>query len=68
MYEDCAFQMVDPKDGGSYTYYAKPDGALCAGRWKQNADGEWYYFGTDGYMVTGRYIDGWWIDADGVCR
>ncbi|MBO5609978.1 MAG: hypothetical protein J5929_06405 [Eubacterium sp.] len=31
-------------------------------------DGCWYYFNSSGYMVTSQYIDGWWIDADGVCR
>lgn len=31
-------------------------------------DGCWYYFDADGYMVTSQYVDGYWIDADGVCR
>ena len=31
-------------------------------------DGCWYYFNSNGYMVTNRYIDGYWIGADGVCR
>ena len=31
-------------------------------------DGCWYYFNSKGYMVTNRYIDGYWIGADGVCR
>ena len=31
-------------------------------------DGYWYYFDASGYMVTNQYVDGWWIDADGVCR
>ena len=30
-------------------------------------DGCWYYFNSKGYMVTNRYIDGYWIGADGVC-
>ena len=30
-------------------------------------DGYWYYFDASGYMVTNRYVDGWWISADGVC-
>ncbi|MBR0146348.1 MAG: bacterial Ig-like domain-containing protein [Eubacterium sp.] len=34
----------------------------------QKIDGKWYYFGADGYMVTSRYVDGYWIGADGVCR
>ena len=31
-------------------------------------DGCWYYFDGSGYMVSNQYVDGWWIDADGVCR
>ena len=42
-----------------------------SGWWPQNCwlkiDGYWYYFDASGYMVTNRYIDGWWIGADGVC-
>ena len=30
-------------------------------------DGYWYYFDASGYMVTNRYVDGYWIGADGVC-
>ena len=33
----------------------------------QKIDGYWYYFGSDGYMVSNCYIDGWWISSDGVC-
>lgn len=29
-------------------------------------NGNWYYFGSDGYMVTSQYVDGYWIGADGV--
>ena len=43
-----------------------------SGWWPQSSwlkiDGCWYYFDGSGYMVTSRYIDGWWIGADGVCR
>ena len=43
-----------------------------SGWWPQSSwlkiDGCWYYFDSSGYMVTSRYIDGWWIGADGVCR
>ena len=31
-------------------------------------DGNWYYFDASGYMVTNRYVDGWWIGADGICN
>ena len=29
-------------------------------------NGNWYYFGADGYMVSGEYREGCWIDYDGV--
>ncbi|MCR5227094.1 MAG: DUF6273 domain-containing protein [Eubacterium sp.] len=31
-------------------------------------DGCWYYFNSTGYMVTNKYIDGYWIGSDGVCQ
>ena len=30
-------------------------------------DGYWYYFDASGYMVTNKYVDGYWIGSDGVC-
>ena len=34
----------------------------------QKIDGSWYYFDGSGYTVTSRYIDGYWIGANGVCQ
>jgi len=31
-------------------------------------DGSCYYFGSDGYMATNQYVDGYWIGSDGVCQ
>ena len=42
------------------------EGWYAASCW-QKIDGYWYYFGSDGYMVTNQYVDGYWIGADGVC-
>ncbi|MCR5214986.1 MAG: hypothetical protein K6E10_11275 [Eubacterium sp.] len=43
-----------------------------SGWWPSNQwlkiDGNWYYFGGDGYMVTSIYVDGYWIGADGICQ
>lgn len=43
-----------------------------SGWWAQNCwqkiNGSWYYFGSDGYMVTSQYVDGYWIGSDGVCQ
>lgn len=38
--------------------------------WHQ-IDGKWYYFneasdGTKGRLMTDTYIDGWYVDKDGV--
>ena len=42
-----------------------------SGWWPANSwlkiDGCWYYFDGSGYMVTNRYVEGYWIGADGVC-
>ena len=34
----------------------------------QKIDGKWYFFQKSGYMATLRYIEEWWVDADGVCQ
>lgn len=31
-------------------------------------DGKWYYFDQSGYMVTSQYVDGYWINSEGVCE
>lgn len=42
-----------------------------SGWWPSNSwlkiNGCWYYFDASGYMVTNKYIDGYWIGSDGVC-
>ena len=30
-------------------------------------NGYCYYFGSDGYMVTNQYVDGYWVGSDGAC-
>lgn len=34
----------------------------------QKINGNWYYFDYDGYMVTNKNIDRYWIGADGICQ
>ena len=31
-------------------------------------DGSCYYFGSDGYMATNQYVDGYWVGADGASQ
>lgn len=38
-----------------------------SGSWLK-INGGWYYFDSDGYMVTNKKIDGYWIGADGICQ
>ncbi len=72
-------QWYDAKGGTSY----KPKGSWkknSSGKWFedtsgwypkaqwQKIDGKWYYFGYDGYMASSEWIDGYWIDNDGVWR
>ena len=54
------------KIGGSTYYFIA--GMMKTNYWVMDANEDWYYFGSDGYMVTNRYIDGWWIGSDGVCN
>ncbi len=48
-------------------YFMDTSGWYPYGQW-QKINGSWYYFDGDGYMVTSRYIDGYWIGADGACN
>ena len=45
-------------------YYISDSGELSTG-WKE-IDGKWYYFASNGEMQTDRYIDGYYVGADGV--
>ena len=47
-------------------WYGDTLGWYAYSQWLK-VDGYWYYFDESGYMVTNRYVDGWWIGADGVC-
>lgn len=48
-------------------YYLKSDGSMAEG-WSQ-VDGNMYYFYPGyGYRATNTYIDGFWVDADGIWR
>ncbi len=55
------------KGNSSGWWYEDTSGWYPAGQWLK-VDGYWYYFGSDGYMVTSVYIDGYWIGSDGICQ
>ena len=48
-------------------YFMDTSGWYPYSQW-QKINGSWYYFDGSGYMVTSRYIEGYWIGADGVCN
>lgn len=48
----------------NYWYYLGYDGAMKTG-W-QLISGKWYYFNDGGMMVANEYIDGYWLDQNGV--
>ncbi len=48
-------------------WYEDSSGWWPESRWLK-VDGKWYYFGDKGYMLSNQYIDGWWVDENGVCE
>lgn len=48
-------------------WYGDSSGWYACNQWAK-INGYWYYFDGWGYMVTNKYIDGYWIGADGVCQ
>ena len=48
-------------------WFEDTSGWYASNQW-QKIDGSWYYFGGDGYMLTDTTIDGYYIDANGVCQ
>lgn len=52
------------KDGSSW-YYLGPDGFTIRGRW-MNINGADYYFEANGVMAADKWVDGWYLKADGA--
>lgn len=68
---ECGALIYDPtaswyNDSNGW-YFMDTSGWYPASEW-QKINGSWYYFDGSGYMVTSRYIDGYWIGSDGVCK
>ena len=51
-------------DGNGW-WFGDTSGWYAANQW-QKINGSWYYFDGSGYMVTNKYIDGYYLGADGV--
>ena len=48
-------------------YFVDTSGWYPYSQWTK-INSNWYYFDGNGYMVTSKYIDGYWIDSNGVCK
>lgn len=46
-------------------WYQNDDGTYPTSKWEQ-IDGNWYYFHPDGYMAYNTWIDGYYLNNDGV--
>ena len=54
------------KNDGTGWWFEDTSGWYPSGKW-QKIDGSWYYFDGSGYIVTNKYIDGYWLGSDGRC-
>ncbi len=48
-------------------WYEDTTGWYPYNQW-QKIDEKWYYFSSDGMMVTNKQVEGYWIGSDGVCQ
>ena len=46
-------------------WYALPGKSYLKKTWCK-IDGKWYYFGSDGYMAASEFVQGYWIDGNGI--
>ena len=46
-------------------WYSYSDGTYAKNQWVRSG-GKWYYFGSDGYMETSAYRQGYWLDKNGA--
>lgn len=63
------FYWKHETDGWKYVSDGKngnPGVKLINGWYK--IDGYWYYFDSKGYILTDQYVDGYWLDSNGVCQ
>lgn len=52
------------KSNGTGWWIEDSSGWYPTGTW-QKINGKWYYFHLSGYMASGEWIDGYWINSDG---
>ena len=47
-------------------FYVSGKGQYLKNGWKK-IDGNWYYFRQDGYMAANEWVQGYWLNKNGVC-
>ena len=60
---DAATGWKQEKKGWRYYISGKSYLSDC---WKK-IDGKWYYFHKDGYAATNEFVNGWWLNKNGIC-
>lgn len=53
------------KTDGSGWWFEDESGWYPSSQW-QKINGSWYYFESDGYIATNKYVDGYWLGASGA--
>lgn len=53
------------KDNNNKWYRLENSGAMVTG-WSKDNDGKWYYLNSDGSMAYDTYIDGYYVNSNGV--
>ncbi|MCS6132263.1 hypothetical protein DWV13_11590 [Clostridium botulinum] len=49
----------------SWYYFNEADGTMARSKWI-NTGSSWYYVGADGHMLRETFVDGHWINVDGL--
>lgn len=52
--------------GGGGWYYADTNGVVQRSKWIQPGDGNWYYLGADGEMLSDYIVDGYYVNKSGA--
>lgn len=47
-------------------WYKIEEGVMLCSKWLAGNEGKWYYVGSDGAMVRNQYVDGCYIDENGI--
>ena len=48
------------------TWFMIEDGKMLTNEWVASSEGRWYYVGNDGSIVYNQWVDGCWINEEGI--